>query len=94
LLYKNKPIFYSLGNFVFDQYFSKDVQEGLGVGIEVYGSKIRYRLFPLQSRLSQPSLMAQNDANKFLEDLAARSSSAILDKVKNGILEIDRLAKL
>jgi len=93
-LYKNKLIFYSLGNFVFDQYFSKDVQEGLGVGIEVYDSKIRCRLFPLQSGLSQPSLMAQNDANKFLEDLAARSSSAILDKVKNGILEIDRLAKL
>jgi gamma-polyglutamate biosynthesis protein CapA len=33
-LYKNKPIFYSLGNFIFDQYFSSDTQEELAVGID------------------------------------------------------------
>ncbi|MEA1926523.1 MAG: CapA family protein [Patescibacteria group bacterium] len=27
--YKNKTIFYSLGNFIFDQYFSEETQEGL-----------------------------------------------------------------
>jgi hypothetical protein len=32
-IYKNKPIFYSLGNLVFDQYFSVDTQEELGVKI-------------------------------------------------------------
>jgi poly-gamma-glutamate synthesis protein (capsule biosynthesis protein) len=30
-VYKEKPIFYSLGNFVFDQYFSTETQEGLVV---------------------------------------------------------------
>lgn len=30
-VYKGKPIFYSLGNFVFDQYFSENTQEGLAV---------------------------------------------------------------
>lgn len=29
--YKNKKIYYSLGNFVFDQYFQKETMEGLGV---------------------------------------------------------------
>lgn len=29
--YKNKKIYYSLGNFVFDQYFQKETTEGLGV---------------------------------------------------------------
>ncbi len=29
--YNNKKIYYSLGNFVFDQYFSEDVRNGLGV---------------------------------------------------------------
>lgn len=29
--YKGKRIYYSLGNFVFDQYFSEDVRKGLGV---------------------------------------------------------------
>jgi len=33
--YKGKKIYYSLGNFVFDQYFQKETTEGLGVGITV-----------------------------------------------------------
>ncbi len=32
-IYKQKPIFYSLGNFIFDQYFSPETQEGLAVSI-------------------------------------------------------------
>jgi len=28
-VYQGKSIYYSLGNFVFDQYFSKETQEGL-----------------------------------------------------------------
>ncbi len=38
-IYKNKLIFYSLGNFVFDQYFSKNTQEGLAVEVEIYPSQ-------------------------------------------------------
>lgn len=33
--YKGKKIYYSLGNFAFDQYFSKDTMNGLGVIIDV-----------------------------------------------------------
>lgn len=29
----SRPIYYSLGNFIFDQYFQKNVQEGLGVSL-------------------------------------------------------------
>ena len=32
-IYHGTPIYYSLGNFVFDQYFQDDVQEGLGLTI-------------------------------------------------------------
>lgn len=31
--YKNKKIYYSLGNFIFDQYFQKETTEGLGVEV-------------------------------------------------------------
>lgn len=34
-IYKGKKIYYSLGNFAFDQYFSKETMEGLAVEIEV-----------------------------------------------------------
>lgn len=34
-LYQGKPIYYSLGNFVFDQYWSAATQEGLVVGLRL-----------------------------------------------------------
>ena len=34
-VYKNKKIYFSLGNFVFDQYFQKETMEGLGVELTV-----------------------------------------------------------
>jgi poly-gamma-glutamate capsule biosynthesis protein CapA/YwtB (metallophosphatase superfamily) len=33
--YKNKKIYYSRGNFIFDQYFQKETMEGLGVELTV-----------------------------------------------------------
>ncbi len=41
-IYKNKKIYYSLGNFAFDQYFSKATMEGLGlvIDIDTTGDKI------------------------------------------------------
>jgi poly-gamma-glutamate synthesis protein (capsule biosynthesis protein) len=88
--YKGKLIFYSLGNFIFDQYFSKETQEGLAVGLEIYPQELIYRLFPIQSHLSQPFLMEKEKANEFLENLAKRSSPQLLKKVKTGIIEIER----
>lgn len=34
-VYKGKKIYYSLGNFVFDQYFQKETMEGLGVEVSI-----------------------------------------------------------
>lgn len=34
-VFEGKPIYYSLGNFVFDQYFSEEVQHGLGLDIRI-----------------------------------------------------------
>jgi len=54
--YKNKMIFYSLGNFIFDQYFSLATQESLAVKLEIFPQKVVYSIFELESRLSQPAL--------------------------------------
>jgi uncharacterized membrane protein (UPF0127 family) len=40
-IYKNKYIFYSLGNFIFDQYFSKETMQGGLVEVEVNNKKIK-----------------------------------------------------
>jgi len=77
--YNGKLIFYSLGNFIFDQYFSKETQEGLIVELEIYPftkdfeGKVVYKLHPVKSELSQPALMDQKEAETFLEKLGSES---------------------
>jgi len=38
-----KKVYYSLGNFVFDQYFQKETMEGLAIGVEVSAEKCLIR---------------------------------------------------
>lgn len=66
-IYNNKPIFYSLGNFIFDQYFSSDTQKSLAVGISVTKDEWRFDLFPLKSHMSQASLMSGEEKKEFLD---------------------------
>lgn len=88
--YQGKLIFYSLGNFIFDQHFSKETQQGLAVGTEIYPEKVTYRLFPIQSHLSQPFLMEQMEAEDFLLKLAQRSDQNLFNQIKTGIIKTER----
>ncbi|MFA5318560.1 MAG: CapA family protein [Patescibacteria group bacterium] len=69
-IYNGKPIFYSLGNFIFDQYFSQETQEGLAVGATWQDNKMQIDLFPFYSEKSQPALMIDERKQKFLQWLA------------------------
>lgn len=69
-VYKDRPIFYSLGNFIFDQYFSVATQEGLGVGF-IFEKKdteveIRAYLFPLQGEKSVVRLKTPEERKLFV----------------------------
>ena len=92
-IYKNKLIFYSLGNFIFDQYFSKYTQQGLAIRLEINKNKLAFQLFPIQSKLSQPFLMEQKESEEFLEKLAERSDKNLSEQIKNGIIKIKRFDK-
>jgi len=70
--YKGKLILFSLGNFIFDQYWSKDTQEELGVKISLNKDKdgkiiTQAELFPMKSERSQTRLMSQKEAIIWLE---------------------------
>ncbi len=45
--YRGKAIFYSLGNFMFDQNFSTATTEGLAVRVDFYEAKVAFTLTPL-----------------------------------------------
>ena len=68
-IYQNKPIFYSLGNFIFDQYFSSATQEGLSVGINYNTNSNTYTVYlmPMISQASQPQLMNVEERQNFLQ---------------------------
>ena len=97
-IYKGAPIFYSLGNFVFDQYFNDDVQVGLGVELTLVNSDISYRLVPFTSKKteSSPQLMTVNERRELLSVISEKSSPNIAEKLKkSGTIYIaDVLASL
>lgn len=82
--YKDKIIFYSLGNFIFDQYFSDDTMSELGVKMIVSDKGISYELLPFYAPRSKPYLMDSKSRDLFLENLAKRSSPYISDGIKAG----------
>jgi len=66
-VYKKIPIFYSLGNFVFDQYFSEETQKGLAVEMSLTDNELTFKLHPLKSKLSRVELMDGKDKDDFLK---------------------------
>jgi poly-gamma-glutamate synthesis protein (capsule biosynthesis protein) len=69
-MYKNKPIVYSLGNFIFDQYFSKETQEGLAVELEFGKNGVTVKPIPIRLDESQPRLVEGEELKTRLEALA------------------------
>ncbi len=88
--YNGRLVFYSLGNFIFDQYFSKDTQEGLAVGMELDDEEVIYRLYPLESVRSQVKLMPQSRVPQWLNGLAERSDQALREDIRRGVIRVER----
>jgi len=89
-IYNNKPIFYSLGNFIFDQYFSRETQEGLAIGLTWQRDEIQIDLFPFYSERSQAQLMTDERKQKFLEWLVEISdiNEEYKEQIKKGKIKI------
>ncbi|MFA5023690.1 MAG: CapA family protein [Patescibacteria group bacterium] len=69
--YQDKYIFYSLGNFVFDQPQSPATKEGLAIKIYFTKDKInKISLWPIvMEKLAQPRMADKNEADKILQRL-------------------------
>jgi poly-gamma-glutamate synthesis protein (capsule biosynthesis protein) len=90
-IYKGKLIFYSLGNFVFDQIFSQDVQQGLAVGTVFDKSKIELYLFPMQNKNFQVYFADKANRDIILDKLAKLSlvPENIKSQVRTGKITIN-----
>lgn len=73
-IYNGAPIAYSLGNLLFDQYFSTDTQQGLGVELTITSSTISsIEILPYKTVYSQITQMNQDEEVQFLDALFDRS---------------------
>ena len=79
------PVFYSLGNFIFDQYFSNEVQTGLMLLVNFDPEPTIY-LQPVESKTtwSQPRVHTPEQYQQFLSDIGKRSDSEIQAHLKQG----------
>lgn len=68
-VYKNKPIFYSLGNFIFDQNFSTETQTGLVIDGKFTKSQLTLNLIPIKIDHYKPTLMTGVDPLKIINQL-------------------------
>jgi len=82
-------IFYSLGNYIFDQYFNRDVMEGLVLALDLTEDPV-VSLLPVSSSnpLSQPNLMDPQRHQAFLMELADRSHPDIREPIKAGYVPL------
>lgn len=89
-LYKGKPIFYSLGNFIFDQYFSEDVMNGLVLSLRKEADVYIWSLTPVTSRdvKAQPREMTPHERTLFLKELALRSEKTLAAEIEKGEIRI------
>lgn len=82
--YEDGIIFYSLGNAVFDQYFSDETQEELFVKLTIDENDLSLKLIPVASEKTSLSIMQDNEANGWLESLAKKSDPDIATSIKSG----------
>ncbi|MBP6924557.1 MAG: CapA family protein [Candidatus Pacebacteria bacterium] len=82
-------VFYSLGNYIFDQYFSEEVKEGLVLSLDMMGEAGVY-LLPIESKnpLSQPKQMTPENHALFLQNLAKRSHPSLKNSIEKGYIPL------
>lgn len=70
-MYRDRLIFYSLGNFVFDQTFLKETQQSLLLTGMITSNRISVVLMPVESKNFQPALMQGAEKQMIIQKLCA-----------------------
>jgi poly-gamma-glutamate synthesis protein (capsule biosynthesis protein) len=90
-IYKGKAIFYSLGNFIFDQDFSLPTRQGLAIRLELTKTEQKFHLIGVEmkgSRLYYPELEAYENTMSILTSLLSSLQKEIA--LVDGVLVLER----
>ena len=89
-LYQGVPIFYSLGNLLFDQAFSAEVQQGLLVSGKFTDSGLSFFALPTQSIKYQPRLLSTESSEVILNKLYLPFKDHLLETKAGSIVKINK----
>ena len=89
-VYRGKPIVYSLGNFIFDQDWSRETGLGLALGLKIADKNIQLDLYPIKITTSQPQFLSGSEKTARLERLASISAPSLSEQLSSGRLEFAR----
>lgn len=89
-VYKNHPIIYSLGNFVFDQDFSLETKQGMGVSVLFASTSTILDIYPAFIKASQPYFLSGEERRIRLEALASISDSSLNNDIRSGRIQLTR----
>lgn len=87
-VYKDHPIAYSLGNFIFDQDWSAETNFGLAVGVSISAQGTDLHLFPIKIEKSQPRLLTGVERADRLKKLAEISDPALNEQILEGTIRV------
>ena len=83
-LYNSAVIFYSLGNFIFDQYFSQDTQQGYVLSLDIKENQVIYKIIPIMSKMSKTKVADDGALQNILETIAKSSPLYLQKSIKAG----------
>ena len=82
-IYQNKPIFYSLGNFVFDQNFSYGTTHAITLQITKINDQEKISILPIVIDDSSPKFMDGDSKQKMLDFLASISDPSLKQQIQS-----------
>lgn len=92
-MYRDSIIFYSLGNFVFDQYFNEDVRVRMAVGCDIAKDEVWCAFSPLVAdKNGKLSFMQQKNRDEFFKKLKELSLGIEnQNEFDSGIINVKRM---
>lgn len=85
-----KPVVYSLGNFVFDQTFSKPTQQGLIVGLSIKEKSVEMSFLPTHQVSLKPQFMRYGEKSAKIGSILDIDSLIEFSKVRSDTIKIER----
>jgi poly-gamma-glutamate synthesis protein (capsule biosynthesis protein) len=80
------PVFYSLGNYVFDQYFDDAVSKGLALMMYIRNHQLEFEIIPVATERSVPYVLDETVSKQILNELAHRSEKALRSDIVRGFV--------